>query len=207
MSFLIYIYIYFQGSTGPHKSDGFNSNPPNKYHRSHHRRNGPKHYPLASGAPPFPVPLPYHPQPGQPMMYPIVHHPPVMVHEYRYQAGPFVPIGQARGVDTTRNLPQPPPRGDPNTWGPGASTFGSRPHNIHEPGSHYNPPLYNMNVPRGVGPRTFFRPVSPNFGYAPGFVHGPAFPGKSLFQVNMFFFFGAFAADIFLRLYKGLLCI
>ncbi|XP_020102845.1 la-related protein 1A-like [Ananas comosus] len=166
-----------QGSTGPHKSDGFNSNPPNKYHRSHHRRNGPKHYPLASGAPPFPVPLPYHPQPGQPMMYPIVHHPPVMVHEYRYQAGPFVPIGQARGVDTTRNLPQPPPRGDPNTWGPGAGTFGSRPHNIHEPGSRYNPPLYNMNMPRGIGPRTFFRPVSPNFGFAPGFVHGPAFPG------------------------------
>ncbi|XP_073111183.1 la-related protein 1A isoform X3 [Elaeis guineensis] len=197
----------FQGSIGMRKSDGFGrGNSSNRHHPVHPHKHGPKRNAPANGVPPFPVPLPYHQQPGQPMLYPIVPAPPLMVHEYAYQPCPapfpngerhiaksgcetplpaFTPAGHAGGNDGSRNF-HPPPRGDPNAWRPNARNFGSRPNNGHEPGNHFNQtwhnqrnPRDNINMPRGIGHRTFIRPVPQFFGLAPGFVSGPGYPGPA----------------------------
>ncbi|XP_038986931.1 la-related protein 1A-like isoform X2 [Phoenix dactylifera] len=197
----------FQGSIGMRKSDGFGrGNSSNRHHPVHPHKHGPKRNAPSNGVPPFPVPLPYHQQPGQPMLYPIVPPPPLVVHEYAYQSCPapfpngephiakpgcetplpaFTPAGHAGGNDGSRNF-HPPPRGDPNAWRPSASNFGSRPNNGHEPGSHFNQTWHNqrnprekINMPRGIGPRTFIRPVPQFFGLAPGFISGPRYPGPA----------------------------
>ncbi|XP_073104324.1 la-related protein 1A isoform X2 [Elaeis guineensis] len=199
----------FQGSTGTRKSEGYgSSNPSNRHHPLHPHKHGPKRNAPANGVPPFPVPLPYHQQPGQPVLYPVLPPPPLMVPQYAYQPRPapypngephivksgcetplpaFVPTGHAGGNDGNKNF-HPPTRGDPNAWRPNASNFGSRPANGHEHGSHFNQtwrnqrplnPRDNMNMPHGIGPRAFIRPVPQFCGPAPGFINGPGYPGPA----------------------------
>nr|CAD1833145.1 unnamed protein product [Ananas comosus var. bracteatus] len=194
-----------QGSVGLYKSDGFrSSNPPNKHRHMHpHGKHGPKRNAPANGAPPpFPVQLPYHQQPGQPVLYPVVQAPPLMIHEYAYRPCPvpflnndvhvvkpgyetsfpaFVPVGQNS---------QPPPRGDPNAWRPNGGNHGNKHRNNgYEHGNHPNQtrhsprvfnPRSNINMPHDIGPRPFIRPLPPRFyGPAPGFISAPGFPGPA----------------------------
>ncbi|XP_008804064.1 la-related protein 1A-like isoform X2 [Phoenix dactylifera] len=199
----------FQGSIGMRKSEGFgSSNPSNRHHPLHPHKHGPKRNAPSNGVPPFPVPLPYHQQPGQPMLYPVLPPPPLMFPQYAYQPGPapypngephivksgcetplpaFIPTGHAGGNDGNRNF-HPPTRGDPNAWRPNASSFGSRPPNGHEPGSHFNQtwcnqralnPRDNINMPHRIGTRTFIRPVPQFCGPAPRFINGPGYPGPA----------------------------
>ncbi|XP_072984049.1 la-related protein 1A isoform X2 [Typha latifolia] len=195
-----------QGSVGLRKSDGYGSgNPPNKHHQVRPHKHGAKRNLPANGAPPFPVPLPYNLQAGQPMFYPVVQPPPLFIHEYAYQTGPvpfqnndphivksggepprppFIPNGQAGGNNGNRMVP--PPRGDPNTWHPSPGNSISRPHNAHESANQYNQPWCNqrafgprhhMNMPPGMGPRAFVRPIPHFVGPAAGYINRPAFPG------------------------------
>jgi len=138
------------------------------------------------------------------MLYPPVPPPPLMVHEYGYQAcpapfptephivksgeppmPPFIPTGQLGGIDGHRNF-QPPPRGDLSTWRPNTGHHSNRPHNGYEAGPHFNQtwrqqrtfgPRDNMNVPHGMGPGNFIRPIPQLFGPAPGYINRPGFPG------------------------------
>ncbi|XP_072977648.1 la-related protein 1A-like [Typha angustifolia] len=192
-----------QGTTDQCKSDGFgNGNPLNKHHQAHPRKHGPINGTVANG--PFPLTLPYHQYPGQPMLYPVIQPPPFMVHEYPYQTCPlpfstndilgansghetpmasFVQIGQPGGKDRKVSSPQL-PRGDPKIWRPSAGTYGSRFHTDQTLGNQRAfDPRNNAKMPHGVGLRAFIRPVHQFFGPAPGFINGPPFPGPPMHYV------------------------
>lgn len=129
-----------------------------------------------------------------------------MVHEYGYQPCPapfptephivksgeppmpaFIPTGQIGGIDGNRNF-QLPPRGDLSGWRPNAGHHGNRPHNGHETGPHFSQtwrhqrtygPRDGMNMPHGIGPGAFIRPIPQMFGPAPGYINRPGFPGPA----------------------------
>ncbi|XP_009416371.2 la-related protein 1A-like isoform X1 [Musa acuminata AAA Group] len=193
-----------QGSMVMHKSSGFGSNNSSKHQPMHSNKHGPRRNALVNGGPPFPVPLMYQQQPGQPVLYPVFQPSTPIAHDHAYQTcrAPFpngqshivksgeshIPVivstNQSGGSDGNRNFP-PPPRGDPNNWCPGVG-YGGRPYNVREPPKNLNQawnnqwafgPRDNINMPQGFGPRTFIRPVPQFVGPTPGFIHGPGFPG------------------------------
>ncbi|KAL0911612.1 hypothetical protein M5K25_019765 [Dendrobium thyrsiflorum] len=197
---------HMQGSTGQRRSDGFgSSNPSNRHppvrpHNAVPRRNGP-----ANGPTSFPGPFPLHQQLIPPMSYPIVPPPSLIVPEHAYQAfpppfpsehrivnsrvdvsvPPFALNSQVGGIDNNRNF-QVPPRRDFNSWRPQNANNVYRPNNGQEPTNRFNQawrtqrpfsPRDNMNMPQGIGPRTFVRPVSAYFGPSSGFIGGPGYHG------------------------------
>ncbi|KAF8724155.1 hypothetical protein HU200_021171 [Digitaria exilis] len=172
-----------------HKFDGHGN--PNRNHQAHHR-NGPKRrFPAANGAPSYPPTMQYNQHPGQPIFYPVPVLPsPVMLQDHPYQ--PFrVPAPNHEHENSVGgnegNRPMPPhPRGDPHGWRPPAGTYGARPHPGGEGHAHFsqawqNPQMFgreNTNLPQGVGPRAFVRPmVPPPLGY----INGPPYPGTALY--------------------------
>ncbi|WOL14714.1 la-related protein 1A isoform X2 [Canna indica] len=190
-----------QGPAGMRKSGGFGSNNSSKNQSGLPHKNGPRRNAPVNGGPPFPVHLTYHQQSGQPVLYPVLQPPTMMVHDYPYQRAPFingqpqivksgeshlpvfVPTGQAGGNDGNRKF-QPPPRADPNNWRPGTA-YGGRPYNAREHPNNFNQtwsnqrpfgPRNNINMPQAIGPRTFIRPLPTFLGPAPGFISGPGFP-------------------------------
>lgn len=135
-----------------------------------------------------------------PIPYSIVPPPSLIGPEYAYQAfpppfpsehcivkpgvdvsvPPFARNNQPGGIDNNRNF-QPPLRGDFNIWRPQSANNVYRPNNGQEPSGHFNQawrthlpfsPRDNMNMPHGIGPRTFVRPVPPYFSTSPGFIGG-----------------------------------
>ncbi|WOL16363.1 la-related protein 1A isoform X2 [Canna indica] len=189
-----------QGSIGMHKSGGFDSSNSSKHHYVHSHKHGPRHNAPTNGAPSFPVHFAYHQHPGQ---YPVLQPSSMLVHDYSYMTSRapfpngqlhminsgephmpvFVPPGQSGGNDGNKNF-QPPPRGDPNIWHPNAGYF-ARPYNIPAPAKKFNQtwcnqrafvPRDNINMPQGVGPRSFVRTVPQLLAPAPGFGNGPGFP-------------------------------
>ncbi|KAF3455221.1 hypothetical protein FNV43_RR05669 [Rhamnella rubrinervis] len=172
-----------QGTVVQQKPNG-SGNPSHKY-SSRHQKSGPKRYP--NGAPPFPVPLPYH----QPSMPPVFHTmvPPHIAGGYAYPPFPGpIPSVETHLAKTGSEAPvqafgppaQPPPRADPNSY----ANFPTRRPNMQETGSHWNHtwhhqrafnPRDKVPIQHGVGPRPFIRP--PFFG--PGFMVGPSFPGPT----------------------------
>eukprot|EP00268_Persea_americana_P011018 TRINITY_DN14546_c0_g1_i3.p1 TRINITY_DN14546_c0_g1~~TRINITY_DN14546_c0_g1_i3.p1 ORF type:complete len:967 (+),score=186.90 TRINITY_DN14546_c0_g1_i3:325-3225(+) len=183
------------------KADGFKSgNPSNRHPPFHNQKPGSKRNAHAHGAPPFPVPLPYHQPPMPPVFRPVVPAPHLPAHEYTYrQPCPplfpnaelhvvkstcetpmpvFIQPGQRGGVDANRSF-HPPPRGDPNAYG---GNFVTRRRNMQDIGGRFNPrwrhqPSFNPRDNIVQQPRAFVRPAPPFFGPAPGFINGPAFPG------------------------------
>lgn len=133
----------------------------------------------------------YNQHPGQPIFYPVPVLPsPVMLQDHPYQ--PFrVPAPNHEHENSVGgnegNRPMPPhPRGDPHGWRPPAGTYGARPHPGGEGHAHFsqawqNPQMFgreNTNLPQGVGPRAFVRPmVPPPLGY----INGPPYPGTALY--------------------------
>ncbi|KAJ4787294.1 La-related protein [Rhynchospora pubera] len=173
-----------QGHGGPRKSDGFGNNNgnPNKHHHHHNNKHSHKRNPnpnpnvIANGAPPFPVPFPYPHQPGQPMMYPVMPPPPMMVNDYPYQAYP-VPFINADPHYVPRGEPQGPWRNRPMY--PGA-----RPRGAFDPRNSSQRafvPRDGTSVPPGiVGPRSLVRAMPPHlYGPPTGFPNGPVFPGPA----------------------------
>ncbi|KAI4308279.1 hypothetical protein L6164_031369 [Bauhinia variegata] len=180
-----------QGSVAPRKSNIY---PSYKLSSSRHQKPGSKHH--SGGAPPFPVPLPYH-QPPVPPVFPVPH---FAVPGYAYPPGPgpfpsvenpsvkassqtsrqaFVPPVHA--VDA-KNV-QPPIQGDPNAYGVKFST--GRP-SMQEQGDYLDhawhhqwgfPARANTSMQQGMGPRAFIRP--PFYGPPPGYIVGPSFPGPA----------------------------
>ncbi|RRT79976.1 hypothetical protein B296_00012255 [Ensete ventricosum] len=186
-----------------HKSSGFGSNNSSKHQPMHSNKHGPRHNALVNG-PPFPVPLMYQQQLGQPVLYHVFQPSSLIAHDHAYQTSraPFpngqshtvksgeshIPVivstNQSGGSDGNRKFP-PSPRGDPNNWHPGVG-YGGRPYKVREPPKNLNQawnqwalgPRDNINMPQGFGPRTFIRPVPQFVGPTPGFIHGPGFPGN-----------------------------
>ncbi|XP_015973451.1 la-related protein 1A isoform X3 [Arachis duranensis] len=176
------------------KSNGPGNNPLHKM-PSRHQKPGAKRNP--SGAPPFPIPMPYH-QPAVTPVYQMVPAPHLAIPGYGFPPGPgpypsvenpMVKPGSqsprpafgppAHPVDA-KNAP-PSPRGDPNAYSANFST--GRP-NMQEQGEHLNhgwhhqrpfPARANIPMQQGMGPRNFVRP--PFFGPTPGYMVGPGFPG------------------------------
>uniref|UniRef100_A0A5B7AK57 Putative la-related protein 1A n=1 Tax=Davidia involucrata TaxID=16924 RepID=A0A5B7AK57_DAVIN len=174
-----------------------NPSPLHKHLPLRQQKSGSKHNP--NGAPPFPVPLPYH----QPSIPPVFHtmipaaHIPVPGYAYQPCLRPFpsvetqlvksgceIPmqafVPPVNGIDASRSVPTP-PRGDPNAY---IVNFSNGRPNVQEPGGHFNPAWYNqrpfgprdnIHVQQSIGPRAIIRP--PFFGPAPGFIGGPSFPG------------------------------
>uniref|UniRef100_A0A5B7AQ06 Putative la-related protein 1A n=1 Tax=Davidia involucrata TaxID=16924 RepID=A0A5B7AQ06_DAVIN len=174
-----------------------NPSPLHKHLPLRQQKSGSKHNP--NGAPPFPVPLPYH----QPSIPPVFHtmipaaHIPVPGYAYQPCPGPFPSVETqlvksgcenpmqafvppVNGIDANRSVPAP-PRGDPNAY---AVNFSNRRHNVQETGGHFNPawhkqrafgPRDSIHVQQSIGPRALIR--APFFGPAPGFIGGPSFPG------------------------------
>ncbi|XP_074571311.1 la-related protein 1A-like [Curcuma longa] len=188
-----------QGSMGIRKSGGFVSNNSPK---QHHHKNGPRRNGPVNGGPPFPVHFTYQ-QPGQPMLYPVLQPPTLMVPDYAYQShhAPFpnvqphivnsgephmlglVPTSQPGGNDGNRNFK--PLQRDPNNWHPNVP-YGGRPYNVREPPQMWRRPFGprdSIDMPHGIGPRTFIRPVPQFLGHAPGFISGPGFPGPPMYYV------------------------
>ncbi|CAL9135023.1 unnamed protein product [Musa textilis] len=192
-----------QGSMVMHKSSGFGSNNSSKHQPMHSNKHGRRRNALVNGGPPFPVPLMYQQQPGQPVLYPVFQPSTLIAHDHAYQTcrAPFpngqshivksgeshIPVivstSQSGGSDGNRKFP-PPPRGDPNNWRPGVG-YGGRPYNVREPPKNLNQawnnqwtfgPRDNINMPQGFGPRTFVRPVPQFVVPTPGFIHGPGPP-------------------------------
>lgn len=171
-----------QGTVVQQKSNG-SGNPSHKY-SSRHQKSGPKRNP--NGAPPFPVPLPYH----QPSMPPVFHTmvPPHIAGGYAYPPFPGpIPSVETHLAKTGSEAPvqafgppvQPPPRGDLNSY----VNFPTRRPNMQETGSHWNhtwhhqrafSPRDKVPIQHGVGPRPFIRPQF----FGPGFMVGPSFPGN-----------------------------
>lgn len=191
-----------QVSNRMHKFDGHGN--PNKSHQAYHK-NGPKRRPPgANDPPPYPVTMPYHQHPGQPIFYPVLPSP-MMLHEYPYQpfavpvpnhdphigksgyentAPPFVPVDQVGGNEVSRPMP-PQTRGDPHAWRPAVGTHGPRSHSGVEGRGHFNhtwqnPQTFgsrdNTGVPHGVGPRAFVRPMA-HLPPTLGYINGPSYPG------------------------------
>ncbi|XP_020692947.1 la-related protein 1A isoform X1 [Dendrobium catenatum] len=197
---------HMQGSAGQRRSDGFgSSNPSNRHppvrpHNAVPRRNGPANGPTSFPGP-FPLPQPLVP----PMSYPIVPPPSLIVPEHAYQAfpppfrsdhrivnsrvdvsvPPYAMNSQVGGIENNRNF-QVPPRRDFNSWRPQNANNVYRPNNGQEPTNRFNQawrtqrpfnPRDSMNMPQGIGPRTFVRPVSAYFGPTSGFIGGPGYHG------------------------------
>uniref|UniRef100_A0A0D9UZD5 HTH La-type RNA-binding domain-containing protein n=1 Tax=Leersia perrieri TaxID=77586 RepID=A0A0D9UZD5_9ORYZ len=190
-----------QASNRTHKFDGHGN--PNKNNQAYHK-NGPKRRsPAANGAPSYPAPMPYHQHPGQPLYYPVIPSQ-MILHEYPYSpfavpapshdphAGKpgyensmpsFVPVDQAGGNEGNRPVP-PQPRGD-HAWRPPIGTHGARPHSGLEGRGHFNhnwqnPQMFgtreSTNLPQGVGPRAFLRPMA-HLPHTLGYMNGPPYPG------------------------------
>ncbi|KAK7300310.1 hypothetical protein RJT34_11153 [Clitoria ternatea] len=173
-----------------------NPNPMHKMPSSRHQKPGGKRN--SSGAPPFPVPMAYHPSvtPFFPGMVP----PHIAVPGYAFPPGPVAfpgvenplvkPVSQAPGqafappahaVDAKNN--QPPVQGDPNAY---VGNFSNGRPNIQEQGDHLNhawhhhrpyPSRANVPMQQGLGPRPFMRP--PFYGPPPGYMIAPSFPGPA----------------------------
>ncbi|RDX84741.1 La-related protein 1A, partial [Mucuna pruriens] len=174
-----------------------NVNAMHKLPSSRHQKPGAKRNP--SGAPPFPVPMPYH-QPVPPYFHAMVPPPPIAVPAYAFPPGPgpfpgvenplVKPVSQAPGqgfappahaVDA-KNV-QPPVQGDPNAY---AANFSNGRPTIQEQGDHLKhgwhhqrpfPSRANIPMQQGLGPRPFVRP--PFYGPPPGYMVGPSFPGPA----------------------------
>lgn len=200
-----------------HKFDGHGN--PNRNHQAHHKNGPKRRFPAANGAPSYPPAMQYHQHPGQPVFYPVPVLPsPMILQEYPYQqisvpvpnhdrrvgksgyensAPPFVPADQVGANEGNRQMP-PHPRGDPYAWRPPVGTHGARPHPGPEGHGHFsqawqNPQMFgtreNTNLPQGVGPRAFVRPMVPPLGY----INGPPYPGDALHTVyDMFDIFQLF---------------
>lgn len=183
-----------------HKFDGHGNGNPNRNHQAHHRNGPRRRFPAANGAPPYPPPMHYPQHPGQPIFYPVVPSP-MILQEYSYQpfpipvpnhdrhvgksgfensVPPFVPVDQVGAHESNRSTP-PHPRGGPHLWRPPVGTHGTRPHPSPEGHGHYgqawqNPQMFgtreNTNLPQGLGPRAFVRPMVPL-----GYINGPPYPG------------------------------
>ncbi|KAA8544479.1 hypothetical protein F0562_022481 [Nyssa sinensis] len=187
------------GSGEQKKSRGFgNSNPLHKHSPLRQQKAGSKHHP--NGAPPFPVPLPYHQPSVPPVFHTMIPAPHIPVPGYAYQPcpGPFPSVETqlvksgcetpmqafvppVNGIDANRRSVPAPPQGNPNAY---AVNFSNRRPNVQEPGGHFNPawhkqlpfgPRDSIHVQQSIGPRPFIRP--PFYGPAPGFIGGPNFPG------------------------------
>lgn len=198
--------LHMQGLASQRKSDGFgsgglsNKHSPGHPHKAIPRRNGP-----ANGPTPFPGPLPFPQQLVPPMSYPIVPPPSLIVPDYVYQAfpppfpsehrlvnpgvdvsmPPFSQNSQVGGIESKRNF-QPPPRGDFSTWRSQNVNNVYHPNNGQDPTGRFNQAWRtqrpfstrdNMNMPQGIGPRAFVRPVPPFFSPSSGFIGGPAYHG------------------------------
>ncbi|XP_042460960.1 la-related protein 1A-like [Zingiber officinale] len=190
--------VPIQGSVGTRKSGGLvSNNSPKHRHKNGSRRNEP-----VNGGPPFPVHLTYQ-QSGQPVLYPVLQPPTLMVPDYAYQhhRAPFanvqphivnspephmsglVPTSQPGGNSGNRNFR--PMLRDPNNWHPNAG-YGGRPYNVCEPPQMWRRPFGprdSTDMPRAFGPRNFIRPVPQFLGPAPGFISGPGFPGPPMYYV------------------------
>ncbi|XP_027329145.1 la-related protein 1A isoform X2 [Abrus precatorius] len=181
------------------KSNGSgNLNPMHKVPSSRHQKPGGKRN--SGGAPPFPVPMPYH-HPSIPPFFPAMVPPPhLAVPGYIFPAGPgpfpsvenplVKPVSQAPGqafappahaVDA-KNV-QSSVQGDPNAY---IANFSNGRPNIQEQGDHLNhawhhqrpfPSRANISMQQGLGPRPFIRP--PFYGPPPGYMVGPSFPGPA----------------------------
>ncbi|TKW12678.1 hypothetical protein SEVIR_5G050800v4 [Setaria viridis] len=191
-----------QVASRAHKFDGHGN--PNRNHQAHHKNGPKRRFPAVNGAPSYPPAMQYHQHPGQPIFYPVPVLPsPMMLQEYPYQpfpvsvpnherhvgksgyensVPPFVPVDQVGANEGNRPMP-PHPRGDSHAWRPPVGTHGARPHPGPEGHGHFsqtwqNPQMFgtreNTNLPQGVGPRAFVRPmVPPPLGY----INGPPYPG------------------------------
>ncbi|KAL2316929.1 hypothetical protein Fmac_030805 [Flemingia macrophylla] len=175
-----------------------NLNPMHKLPTSRHQKPGAKRN--SSGAPPYPVPVPYHHQPVHPFFHTMVPHPPIAVHGYAYPPGPgpypgvenplVKPVSQAPGQAFTpsalavdaKNV-QPPIQGDPNAY---AANFSNGRPNVQEQGEHLIhgwhhqrpfPSRASIPMQQGFGPRPFIRP--PFYGPPPGYMVGPSYPGPA----------------------------
>lgn len=174
-----------------------NVNPVHKLPSSRHQKQGAKRN--SNGAPPFPVPMPYH-QPIPPFFHAMIPPPHIAVPGYAFPPGPgpypgienplVKPVSQAPGqgfappahaVDAKNVLP--PVQGDPNAYG--ANFSNGRP-NIQEQSDHLNhgwhhqrpfPSRTNIPMQQGLGSRPFMRP--PFYGPPPGYMVGPSFPGPA----------------------------
>ncbi|TKY57085.1 La-related protein 1A [Spatholobus suberectus] len=174
-----------------------NLNPMHKLPSSRHQKPSAKRN--SSGAPPFPVPMPYH-QPVPPFFHAMVPPPHIAVPGYAFPSGPgpfpgvenplVKPVSQAPGQAFTppahavdaKNV-QPPVQGDPNAY---AANFSNGRPNIQEQGDHLHhawhhqrpfPSRANIPMQQGLGPRPFLRP--PFYGPPPGYMVGPSFPGPA----------------------------
>lgn len=189
-----------------HKFDGHGNGNPNRNHQAHHRNGPRRRFPAANGAPPYPPPMHYPQHPGQPIFYPVVPSP-MILQEYSYQpfpipvpnhdrhvgksgfensVPPFVPVDQVGAHESNRPTP-PHPRGGPHLWRPPVGTHGTRPHLSPEGHGHYgqawqNPQMFgtreNTNLPQGLGPRAFVRPMVPL-----GYINGPPYPGNAMLTI------------------------
>ncbi|KAJ3676590.1 hypothetical protein LUZ60_004002 [Juncus effusus] len=158
-----------QAYGGPRKSDGFARH---NHHSNHNHHNNNKHSTNNSTAkrnpnstpnpnspnpnltgPPFPFPGQTGQQP--PILYPIMHPPPMMDYPFQPYPIPFEPHFM---------------RGD----GPGAWRTG-----YGRPGPRNQRP-FGQGAPPGVGPRSMMRPVPHFYGHAPpAFPNGPVFLGPA----------------------------
>lgn len=190
-----------QGPIGQTKSHGHgNPNPSHKHAPSRHQKSGSKRNP--NGAPPFPVPLPFHQPPVPPVFHPpMVPAPHIPLTGYAFQPcpGPFASVEphlvkpgcetpmqafvpQMHAIDSSRSI-QPSPRGDPNGY---LVNLPNRRPNMQEAGGHFNH-AWNHQRPFGsrdgihmqqsLGPRTFVRP--PYMGPTPGYMIGPSYSGPA----------------------------
>lgn len=198
MTFLLNIFFFFvsvHGSVTQQKSNGSGNNPLHKLPSSRHQKPGAKRN--TSGAPPFPVPMPYHQPSVTPVFHTMVPPPHLAIPGYGFPPSPgpfpsvenplvkpasqrpaFVPPAHPADAKNA----QPPPQGDPSAY---VGNFSSGRPNIQEQGDHLNhawhhqrpfPSRANIPMQQGLGPRPFIRP--PFYGPPPGYVVGPSFPGK-----------------------------
>lgn len=172
-----------------------------KISSSRHQKSGSKRN--SSGAPPFPVPMPYHQPPVPPVFHAMVPPPHIAVPGYAFPPGPgpfpsvenplvkpasqaprpaFVPTAHAVDAKTV----QPSVQRDPNAY----SNISSGRLPMQEQVDHLNntwhhqrafPPRTNISMQQGMGTRTFIRP--PFYGPPPGYMVAPSFPGKYSFMI------------------------
>lgn len=194
---MFFLSLYVHGSVIQQKSNG--SGIVNQMHKqpsSRHQKPGARR--TSNGAPPYPVPMPYHQPPVPPFFHAMVPPPHIAVPGYAFPPGPgpfpsvenpavkpasqaprqaFVPPGHAVDAKTG----QPPVQGDPNSY----INFSNGRPNMQEQGDHLNhawhhqrpfPSRANISMQQGLGPRPFVRP--PFYGPPPGYMIGPSFPGK-----------------------------